>query len=196
MSSVVYTQINNLPTSLVEFLHHVNYGKKDIPVKPGETVNVGNCGGDGRRAFFAIVKLDDSEPFDLQYGSWGGANMFETRRSDVDFANHPIMPGYAVVVGSEGSTGVFATVYIHPSNVAAVLPIQVETTERQKYILKCYKSLTSAGRKNEWERYSAYGSPVGGRPSNAEITELVNRGFLNRNKAGAVSITTAGKNAS
>ena len=170
MSEAIYVPINDLPKSLIELLHHVGYGKKDVPVKPSPTVNVGDCGGDGRRAFFAIVKLDESEPFQLQYGSWGGANCFETRRSDVDFNNHPIMPGYAVVVGSEGSTGVLATVYIHQSNIAAILPITTEITERQKYLLKCYKSLTSAGRKNEWERYSAYGSTVGGKPSSEEIS--------------------------
>jgi hypothetical protein len=194
MSNAVYAEINDLPTSIVELLHRVGYGKKDVPVKAGETVNVGDCGGDGRRAFYAIIKLDGSESFDLQFGSWGGANMFENKQSDVDFKDHPIAPGYAVVIGSEGGTGTLATIHLHPSNLAAILPITVEISERQRYLLTCYKTLTSAGRKNEWERYSAYGT--GGKPSEDEIVKLVNKGFLTRNKVGAVSITTAGKNAS
>ena len=122
--------------------------------------------------------------------------MFETQRSDVDFANHPIAPGYAVVVGSESGTGTLAIIHIHPDNCANILPAPSVITERQKYILNCYKSLTSAGRKNEWERYSTYQDPAGsgGKPSDEEITELVNLKFLTRNRAGAVTITTIGKN--
>jgi hypothetical protein len=52
-----------------------------------------------------------------------------------------------------------------------------------------YRSLSSAGRKDEWQRFPA------SKPSDAEIDALVAKNLLSKNKAGAVSLTTDGRNA-
>lgn len=88
-------------------------------------------------------------------------------------------------------------------------------TDLEQAVLEAHGGLTSAGRKNEFERWendAAWnrswwkGSPVTGtshreksadarRQINAAVDSLVARGLLKKNKAGAVAITTEGKNA-
>jgi hypothetical protein len=179
----------DLPESIRAVLASLGYGKKDIRIEVSETVVVGQGGGDGRRSFYAIVALDGSVPPKQEYGSWGGANPFETRRVDHDQTPHPIQSGFAVITGSSG-VNVYATIHVHPSNIAPLLPVKVELNDRLRAVLKAFKELTSAGRKNEWEIYNP-----SSKPTEAELDELVNRKLLKRNKAGAMSITTEGKNA-
>jgi hypothetical protein len=66
-----------------------------------------------------------------------------------------------------------------------MLPAGAEVTEREKEILRIVRSYNSAGRKEAF----AYNKITA-----AEIDVLVSRKLLSRNKAGAVSITLAGKN--
>jgi hypothetical protein len=60
-----------------------------------------------------------------------------------------------------------------------------EVTDREQMILRTIRSLTSAGRKEIFASEKV-------RPE--EIDALVQRGLLSKTKAGAVSITTTGKN--
>lgn len=189
MTNPTYVATKELPPSVRKTLKTIGYGKADIGIVSSETVVVGQGGGDGRRSFYAILALDGSVEPKVEYGSWGGANPFETFRVDHDQTKHPIAPGYAVVVGSEsGGTHVHCTMHVHPSNLAPLLPAKADLTDRQRSTLRVFKSFTSAGRKSEWENYPET------KPTEAELEALIGLGLLKKNKAGALSITTKGKN--
>lgn len=189
MTNPLYVAVKELPPSVRKTLKDIGYGKADIGIKGSETVVVGQGGGDGRRSFYAILALDGSVEPKVEYGSWGGANPFETFRVDHDQNKHPIAPGYAVVVGSEsGGTHVHCTMHVHPSNLTPLLPGKTDLTDRQRSILRAFTNFTSAGRKAEWERYSET------KPTEEEFETLVGLGLLKKNKAGSLSITTKGKN--
>jgi hypothetical protein len=82
-----------------------------------------------------------------------------------------------------------ASIYIHPTAIAPLLPAAPAISDRDKSILLAFRSLTSAGRKDEWSRNAA------SRPTTEELDRLVAAGLLSRNKAGAMAITTEGRNA-
>lgn len=111
------------------------------------------------------------------------------KQVDFDDREKPLLEGFAVIKGILGYPRTIATININPANMVKFLPEPCSVTERQKSILKAFKELTSAGRKDEWAR-----DPESA-PSTEELDELVNLGLLSRNKAGATKITVEGKNA-
>ena len=143
-------------------------------------MDISCCADDGMRGYYAIVALDGSRSPEIHYGNWGGANMFEIRRVDVDTSQHQMLPGVAVITGTSGGRGNFARITLHPSNMAALLPAKTEITSKQKGILESYCSLKPAYR----PKYPA-----------EDIQELVGMGLLKQSKNGATQVTTAGKNA-
>lgn len=187
--TAIEVETKALPDSVKRALALVGYGSRSIRVRASETVDVQNMGGDGMRGYYVVFALDGSVEPRVSYGSWGGPNPFETRQVDVDDRKHPIPPGGAVIVGSTGGRGTYGVLHVHPSNIAPMLPPKTELTERQRDILGQWVSLSSAGRKTEWE----YGRAT--KPTDVELDELCKLGFLKRNKAGAISITVEGRNA-
>lgn len=174
-----------LPGSVQNALRSVGYAKSDIKVSAVETVSMFDAGSNGMRGFFTLINMGSGE-FSTTYGSWGGANAFESNPVDRNEQNHALPANFAAIKGASGSPGTFAQVYVHPSNVAAMLPKVAEVSQREKDILDAFKSLTSAGRKDSFAR---------GKVKAPELATLVQRGLLKANKAGAMSITTEGKNA-
>lgn len=183
----MHIETKSLPESLKAALRAVGYGAADIGVRVTETYSAQSCANDGQRGFTMAVNIATGER-DEHHGSWGGANPFGANAVDSDGTARPLAPGFVVVQGTTGYPRTFATLLVHPSNAAPLLPAKAELTDRQRSILGQFAGLTSAGRKNEWERYPA------SKPTEAEIAELVARGLLKQNKAGAISITTEGKN--
>jgi hypothetical protein len=188
MQARTYMPVKDLPPSIVAMLESVGYGSKDIQIHAAETFELGSAGGNGYRCFAAVCRLDGSRAFEVTWGSWGGSNMFSPNNA-VDRADvgGPLLPAFAVVKGTiGGDRPVYATVYVHPSALAPLLPAPAAVTEKEATILAIFRSLKSSARKEYLGRLGA---------TDAEVTALVERGFLTRNKAGATTITTAGKNA-
>jgi hypothetical protein len=131
-----------------------------------------------------LVDIASGKARDLE-GGWGGARPDEPR--EIDFASKPvpIPPGGAIVIGTQGYPQTMATIYVHPESIAKMLPAMPEITDREQMILRTIRSLTSAGRKEIFANEKV-------RPE--EIDALVQRKLLAKSKAGAVSITTTGKN--
>jgi hypothetical protein len=166
----------------------VLFKRDSCAVEPHEKVSRSGARGDGRRAFVAVVDMSTGQS-KIEWGSWGGPNMFNPRNAvDMDRASYPIPPNVAVVEGSIG-TKTYATVSVRPDAIVALLPAGPSVSERDKRILNDYVGLTSQGRKNEWERYPER------RPTEAELEALAARKLLKRAKNGATSITTEGRNA-
>ena len=82
-----------------------------------------------------------------------------------------------------------ATINVNPANMVKFLPEPCSITERQKSILRAFRGLTSAGRRDEWAR-----DPVNA-PTVEELNELVKLKLLSRSSNGATKITVEGKNA-
>lgn len=176
----MHVSLKDLTPSLQSALNTLGYHKADISIEASETVDISGCASDGMRCYYAIVALDGSIDTEIHYGSWGGQNMFEVKRPDVDQSQHTMLPGVAVITGTSGGQGNFAHITLHPSNIATMLPAKTDITAEQKSILEAYATLKPGYR----PKYA---------PSS--IQALVEMGLLKQNKAGATQITTAGKNA-
>jgi hypothetical protein len=186
MAQEVFVSVRELPPCLQRALESVQYGAKDVALVAAETVCLLDPGGQGRKGFAVLVNLETGERKKLE-GSWGGANMFNPSNSvDLDRADYTLPPGGAVVQGSIGYPRTFARILLHPTNLVPLLPPKPELSDRQQRIMRMYNGYTSAYRKEELTRMKV---------TPAEIDDLVAKGLLSRNKAGATQITTAGKNA-
>jgi hypothetical protein len=188
-----YVNTRDLPACVRSVLERNGFRRDSIEVKASETFTVARFTVyEGNRSFTAIVALDGSNETVESQGSWGGANPFETRQVDVDDRKRDLPPGYVVVQGESGGRGAFATLIAHPSTFAPLLGAgdTVELTADEKAALLVIRSYTSAGRKEFFERHRW----TTDRRENV-LNALASKGFVERNKAGATKITTAGRNA-
>lgn len=196
-----YLLVRDLPRSLQAALREVEYGKKDIEVKARETFDPSAAGGGGRRGFVAACKMDDSGKYEIEWGSWGGENPFtktvEGYRGDV-----PIPPEVAFIRGSiGGGHPTNASVYVSPHAMnPALLTAGPEVTPKEAKILAIFKGLKSSYRPEYLDRLEEKENELASSRERKAATDravesLIARGFLSRNKAGSISITTEGRNA-
>ena len=187
----MYVQVKDLPPALQSALKSVGYGRADIEVSPADSISMAVASGDGRRAFNVLVNLDTGE-YKTHMGSWGGANMFNpSNPTDLDTATRPMPEGACVIQGNSGHTTPYATISVHPSRLARfelAAPVP-EMTNAEKIALCCVKGLKSSGRKKEAADYGVEGAAW-----DTAIARLAALGFVTVNKAGAVAITTEGRN--
>ena len=184
--SGMYIPVKDLPPALQSALAAVDYAKKDVEVNAADKVSIQVGGGQGSKGFAIVVNLMTGQ-HKVMEGSWGGANMFNPRNQvDLDRNEHTIPEGGAVVKGTMGYGGTWAVIYVHPASLAPLLPTQKsELTEKQRKILAVFKQLISSARKEYLHRLKA---------TQQDIEELIAGGYLKRNAAGSISITTLGKN--
>ena len=188
----MYAPVKNLPHSLRRALETVSYHRKDISIEARESATLSDAGSSGRRAFVILVNLDTGQS-KTTWGSWGGSNMFNPRNGvDLDTRAYEIPPNGAVIRGSVGNT-TYASILFAPTTMAPLLPKVEELADHEARVLYCYKCIKSGPyRVSELARV-ARKHPEANIPQTVE--ELVSKGYLKRNKAGAVQITTVGKNA-
>lgn len=184
----MHVETKDLPEPVQRALSQVGYGRKDIEVIPRAEVVLSQSGGKGRQGFVALVNLTTAAVA-VTWGSWGGENMFD-RTNPVDLDHRPYaLPadGVAVTGVRGGGQPVWAQLNVPASMMARILPgPPTELTDAERDALSAYVGYTSAYRKEQLSRWGI-GTDV--------IDQLVTRGFLTRNKAGATAVTTAGKNA-
>lgn len=182
----IHMAVRDLPHTLQAALKGVGYGRKEIRVERRETVSIACMGGDGMRGFAVVVNLSTGDRRE-HWGSWGGPNMFSSPRVDCDREEHALPPDGAVIRGSTGGgKPVYATITVHPSCMILALPPATAVTPRQVQILATIAGIRGGYRKEYLER---------GRVRTDEIDALVTAGMLARNRAGAISVTIAGRNA-
>lgn len=163
---------------------------KNVPVHVSTEVQPYDSYGAGHRAHFAIVHNAGEKPAKMIHSSWGGPNPFQTTALDAlnrTERSYPIPPGHAVVLGS--SQNRVSQVHFHPDDIAKLLPASngLDLADEHLIALQAYKTLKSGPyRKGALQR-------GGVKPKH--IDALVSGGLLSRNKAGAHTITTNGKNA-
>lgn len=194
----MYIKTNQLPQSLQSALQSLGFNKADIKINAKEFTRLENPAyGDGYQSSVTLVNLETGARQTIE-GSWGGSNPWQTRENaQVDGMGNqnevPLIAGLSAVVKAQrgGNHPTSATIEVHPNTLLKLLPAsEVQLTETQKGILKIIRSYTSAGRKDEFQRSNlgTYG------PEHPEIKILSEQGFLKITKAGAISITTEGKN--
>ena len=192
-SSGMTLAVRDLPADIQKALKSVGYGRRDISVSTGTQFRLQQGGSDGRRSFTTIVNLKTGQ-YKTEMGSWGGANMFTQTLTDDDNTPRPLPPDMAVIRGSlGGSQPVYATILVHPSSLAPLLPSKNEggelSLEEQK-ALEAIAGLISSARKREFEdnNLGIYG------PTNQYVVSLAEKGMVKVAANGGITVTTAGKN--
>lgn len=182
-----YSEISELPEVIQKGLKEVGYNRKDIKVEVREQVCIRPPSANGCRGFAVACLLDGSQEFRVTWGSWGGSNMFTTTVDDVQ-ESVPTPPNSAFIMGSSGGNKpTYAYLVIGPGNVnPQLLPPAANVSDHEAKILAIFNQLKSSARKEYLGRMGA---------KSEEVDSLVERGYLKRNKAGATSITTQGRNA-
>ena len=186
-----YYDVKDLPDPLARALKAVKYGKKDIRVVPRSNYSVMGAGEDGFREFVVAVNLITGA-WEVEKGSWGGANMFTSNAVDLDARVRPLPPNGAIIKGSEGGgKPVHAVIYIHPDNLADVLPAGTEDplTEDENKALQIVEHNRGTYRA---EYFNRHGLGVYGR-TNPVLLSLAKKGLLKLTGTGVV-VTTQGKN--
>jgi len=180
-------KVSDLPGSVRAALKAVEYGRKDIEVLARETFDPSSAGGDGYRGFVAACRMDDSDIYELSWGSWGGENMF--KRTIEGLESETIPPHLAFLKGQiGGGRPTYAKLYVSPRAMnPALLAAPAEVTAKEAKILGIFHSLKSGPYRKE--ALQNLGATL------VEIRSLVDRGFLKENKAGAIALTTDGTNA-
>lgn len=181
---MTYISTKELPKIVQSVLSSVGYHGKDIEIVIKEDVSVYCSGGDGYRYFAMIVDLSTND-VKRYMGSWAGANQYNlSNRVDLDDKNYVIPENVVVIIGHEGGTSpVRASLTISPKNIVpGLLPANSGLSDKERWVLGVFKSMTPAYRK---EALSSYGEVV---------DKLVVEGYLKRSKNGATQITTLGKN--
>lgn len=183
----MHVLVNDLPPALRAALASVDYGRKDVAIEHAETVSIADAGGDGYRAFAIVINLSTGAS-ETHWGSWGGANAFNPRNAvDLDTREHALPPDGAIVRGCiGGGRPVSARIVLSPACRMIALPAAADLSDREIWILAVHGGIKAGYRRDYLQRASV---------QPGEIDALVSRGLLSRNRAGAVTITTAGKNA-
>ena len=185
----IYVDVRELPDTVRKVLKELGYGRKDIKVDVATSFTIGNASGAGLKAFWVVVNIATGQHH-IEWGSWGGANMFLQRNPvDLDMEPHQLPPGAIIIKGTKGQT-VYAHIIAHPGNVLQLNPPQDTTlTDKEKDALAIVGGVTSGYRKDEFIRkgLGAYG------PDNPFVKSLASKGLIQVTRAG-MSITTKGRN--
>jgi|GEM_PF-1296011 len=190
-----WVELRELPPVLQRALKSVGYRRKDIRVEPDTTYSPseGSASASGQRGYVIVVNMQTGQ-MKTEMGSWGGPNPFERKQVDLDRRNYPIPANGAVVVGESGGRGSFARIKVNPSNLSAILPSGDEDKlppDEQK-ALNIIGGIKGGHRVRYFERNNL--GPYDFR-ANPLLQSLAKKGMIKANRAGAMKITTKGRNA-
>ena len=190
-----HVALKELPPSLQRALKAVGYRRKDIMVQADTTYSPSESGAafSGSRGFIVVVNMETGQ-FKQETGSWGGASPFEPQKAEHDRKNYPIPSNGAVIVGEAGGRGTFASIKVHPSNLAQMLPSgddQKLPSDEQKAlnIIGGLKGGKHRALRFERVRLGPYNFQA-----NPTLQSLAKKGLIKANRAGAMAITTKGRN--
>lgn len=184
-----YVDVKDLPENAQQALRSVSFGGKNISINVHSNFEPRPPSADGRRGFLIAVSLREGaeKPFDIRWGSFGGANMFVKTIDDFD-GSVEIPNDVMFITGlSHAGNGypTMASIHIGPHNICNnLLPITSDLTDRQRKILATIKAYNSAYRKKILSENKV---------TEEEIQALIMLGFLAK-KGGGIGITTNGKN--
>jgi hypothetical protein len=187
--------VKDLPPILQSALKEWGWTKRDIPLV---TVEPDGRVGMGRGSMARLVYLDTGLMSHNLHGKsdYAYEGGFEGTDRDTGLTETHILPGQALVYQAYGGRYQRILVYLHGPDLDQLEEGNAHgkgaasLTERQKAILAIFAHRKPAYRGDEMHRlhlgeYSA---------TNPEIAALISLGMVAVNKAGALSLTTKGKN--
>ena len=186
----VTISVNELPPIVLEALRSVHYGRRDIEVSPKSSYSVSAASGDGSQAFTIAVNLKTNR-FQIEKGSWGGANIFNPRNPvDLDDAPRSLPPNSVIIQGHESSRPTFAHIYVHPSNMPLFISDTGETlTKEEQKAINIISGIMSGYRQKEFLR-----EDLGNyKADNPLIQSLAQKGLVKITGSG-IKITIKGQN--
>lgn len=202
----VYAQYptDSLPLACQAALRRAGYKRDAIAVgvaRPGERVT-GGPSGDGRRSFAVVFDCATGAVYQTLRGSFGGSNPWQTaseRACDDDRAAKPLTDYGAtagLIRGSDGYGGVYAQIALPLSAFETLAPppgskVQLNSEDEAR-ALRVVATIRGGARKDEWHRERLPGEYSGTHPL---IRALAERDLVKVNRAGSVTVTTAGRNA-
>ena len=184
-------KVADLPAPLRTALASVGYGRADVAIEARDKICLSEAvSGEGMRRFAVVVNLATGA-YREEWGSWGGANMFEARAVDKDLTEYVIPPDGAVILGhSGGGRPVAAEISVAPATLAPMLPSRITLSGPERLVLAAYVGLKSFARKDAMRRAGLAEHEI-----IIATEELAARGFLKIARNGSSQITTTGKNA-
>lgn len=189
MTTRVYVETKTLPPTVLAALADIGFNRPTIAIEPRETDSFSTGAyGDGYQGFTVLVDIDTGRAESFN-GSWGGANPFNPGNAvDRDDKQRPVPANACIIHGQRGGgKPVSADIVIHPSRAAKYLPApSADMPDRLKAIMSVYRYYNSRGRAEAFGRI--------GIPSGDETSELQRLGYIKVTRAGAVSVTAAGRN--
>lgn len=167
------------------------YTGRTFHVEGTESVSIqGTIWSGGTRSTYLLVRMSDGStaPLDTSKASVKPGDPFGWI-PDVEGSSLALPEGYAVAehcIFCGKDMGIHF--YVHPSNLAPLLPAPVTLTERQMRILTVFAGIKASYRKEELRRY-------GIDLTDEDKQGLVALGLMTINKAGAAALTIEGRNA-
>ena len=187
-----YVDVRELPDGIQRALGEVGYRRKNIEVQASTKYQMSGASGDGRRSFVAAVDLVSGR-YKVEWGAWGGANVFNPGNAvDLDNKSRPIPPNGAVVKGTTGGgQPVWAYILVPPGNMQALLPegdADLGLSDGEKAALYAIRTYKSAYRKDQFRQWGMgeYG------PRNPYVQKLLALGLVKARGAGLM-VTTKGR---
>jgi hypothetical protein len=184
----MHVELTDLSPVIRRALESVDYHARDVSLEAKDEVDLRTYGGGaGARGFVTVINLTTGK-FHTEVGDWGGPGL-GNRLADFSEDRVKLTDEMAVIVGTMGHPRTFAHIYANGTVLGRFLPSGEEEvlTDTELKGLYVYSSIKSGYRRNELDRLHVLEHPT--------IDSLVDRGYLKRNRAGAVQITTKGKNA-
>lgn len=179
----VYVPTKELPTFIKKVLKEHRYRSRDIEVIARDRVeSFGFATFEGNRPYAIAINLGTGQTKSM-VGDYSGVTP-ELK------GTLSLKENMAIVTGEYGGRGSFARLYLHPTNMATLLPSNdVEMSEDEKYALKYISIYNSSGRKEAFEQ-KGFGTYSAQHPL---VKSLAEKGYV---KIGgrAVRITTNGRN--
>jgi hypothetical protein len=198
---IMYVATKSLPSVLRNALDSVGYCRKDVEIESAERTEARNSAyGNGYRGYVAVVNLATGER-KLAEGAWGGSNMFGKRMVDDSDEQVELVPHVmAIIKGQEGGgRPVSARIVVHPLTMQLLLPAPSaeKLTADEQRVLDVFCGYKSSARREElaYDGCAQKHRVLAGPELEGIVAGLVERGYFASNKAGAISVTTKGKNA-
>lgn len=185
----MHVEIKSLPAHVQNAIAKVKHSGRDIECIECNTVNPEYYGSDGSRGVFGI--FDSNGYGQIHYGSWGGPNMFSSPAVDKSNVDVNLPDGKFALKGSNGNFN-YIKLYANASTLTELCPqknVDTELTDIEREVLWAHVNRTSAYRKQHY-----YDHKITAAQLELALDSLVGNGLIKRNKAGATSITTDGRN--
>lgn len=217
----IYIETNKLPGAIGAALFHGEVSTKDLEFRAADRC-CAVSGGEGKRAWLVIMpSVDSPDGIRSMRGAWGGSNPFQKHEIDeytfkgLDVPEHGLVmtgAGRYVVCYVRAATLARLLAPMHPATSIAndaslegrleqardiaqeaidtVKPAGISNAIR--WTLHPFHALKSSYRSDALRDISRKTNGCAGNPD--MISDLIERGYLKRNSAGSISITTLGKN--